>query len=295
MTEHPTAHVAPAGDAAAPKTPVARLVAQERTLHSSPSMVLHRQVLTEDFSDLQLLPGQIIVRYPSGLKQAFPLHTQVGDLIASKEFPTGSHPFVGAMVNNDLHGLQDLVDTNVYSLQPVALDSTDGMLMYRRTLSFILALAAKRTFPQRRLVVGHSLGPSFYYRLGEEDESPSAEDVVKLEECMRSIVGADLPLVPRSVSWMEAVEYLRSVGERQAMLLVRQRNEPVIPVISCDEFVDLADGPHLASTGLLRVFALMKYAEGFLLRFPHTKEPTVMPPWEDHHQAILGVYNEYKH
>ncbi|TFG65316.1 MAG: hypothetical protein E4H36_00370, partial [Spirochaetales bacterium] len=69
---------------------------------------------------------------------------------------------IAAMVNNKVVSLSYRVDINA-DIKPVFSGSLEGSIVYRQTLCFLLAIAAKRVFPDRRLVISHSLGEGYYY------------------------------------------------------------------------------------------------------------------------------------
>jgi len=217
------------------------------------------------------------------------------EFLDEPELPKSEYPIVGTLINNDLRGLAEAIDTNVLSLRPVFLNSAEGMSIYRRTLSFVLAMAASRLFPDRRLVIGHSLGNGYFYHFSFENPEQKLieDDVRRLAALMQQIVQEGHSIERRYVAWSEAVEHFRRTKENQTMLLVRHHNEPRIMVTMCDGYIDLYHGPHLHTTKLLELFELRFYAPGFLLRFPHTVSPRVMPPFVDN-PALFPVYQEYK-
>eukprot|EP00708_Paratrimastix_pyriformis_P002437 GAFH01001183.1.p1 GENE.GAFH01001183.1~~GAFH01001183.1.p1 ORF type:complete len:591 (+),score=84.38 GAFH01001183.1:26-1774(+) len=249
-----------------------------------------------DLCEATFADGEHIhVRMPSGAVKVLPMWTKGSVLMTDPEIPQKEYPIVGAMINNDLRGLNEAIDTNVLSLRPVYLNTAEGMSIYRRSLSFVLAMAASRLFKDRRLVVGHSLGNGYYYHFEFEDDGTRLceEEVRQLTDTMAAIVREGHPIERRYVSWAEAVEHFRRNKNEQTMLLVRHHNEPRIMVVMCDGYIDLYHGPHLHNTNLLERFELRYYAPGFLLRFPHTASPREMPPFLDN-PALFPVYQEYK-
>lgn len=139
-------------------------------------------------------------------------------MMADPEIPVKEHPIVGALINNDLRGMNEGLETNVMRLIPVYLNSPEGsvsdehmvthpayisMTIYRRTLSFVLAMAANRLFRDRRLVIGHSLGNGFYFHFdfASPDQQLTEEDVKALAEAMHVIIRTDHPIQRRFLAW----------------------------------------------------------------------------------------------
>jgi len=76
------------------------------------------------------------------------------------------------------------------NIEPVFSDSKDGSAIYRRSLCFVLASAAHKIFPGKRLLVGHSLGYGYYYTL-ELGEPLTRENILKLKNEMEQIIKDD--------------------------------------------------------------------------------------------------------
>jgi uridine kinase len=100
---------------------------------------------------------EIAVCLPSGKILVVPYGTRINQIIKDEEFSTITESIVAAMVNNELVSLSFKVEVNA-SFQPVTIDSPQGIGIYRRSLAFLLAMAVESLFPERRLVIGHSLG-----------------------------------------------------------------------------------------------------------------------------------------
>ena len=99
----------------------------------------------------------------------------------AENFSPSTSPLMAVRFNNEVLPLSWKIISNG-TLEPVYLDSSDGIALYRRTLCFILAAAAHKVFPQKRLLIGHSLGSSYYYTF---DDSPAEKEQI---EAVRSLV-----------------------------------------------------------------------------------------------------------
>jgi uridine kinase len=233
----------------------------------------------------------VTVRYPSGAERSFPAGTPVRDAAADPAFPRTASPLVAALANNELVSLAGELAVSC-SLAPVELASRTGLTVYRRSLCFLLSLAARQAFPGRRLVIGHSLGHGYLYWFEDAEEVP-AVDVAALEKRMRGLVAADRPIACDRLSWTEAVAYFEENGQPDTALLLRGRGEPVVRITSCAGAVDLDHGPLVPSTGVLKVFALMPFPPGLLLRYPPAETPLAMGPFVEN-PVLVSIYREYK-
>jgi len=193
--------------------------------------------------------------------------------------------------NNEIRPLGTSLLVNA-TLEPVLLDSPEGVMIYRRTLSFVLAIAARNIFPHDGVYVGHSLGNSYYYTFSS-GEKPKQSDIEKLAKEMQKIVNENLPITFKYLAYEEAVMLFKSHNQTDTALLLEQRSSSYIRVNECQSYIDMYVQPLLGCTGMLTSFELMPYKEGFLLRFPGIGKGNTIDPFTDEPQ-IFRVYNDYK-
>ena len=218
-----------------------------------------------------------------------PYGTKVIDLIENFGIP--SSEIAGVRVNNEIRPLGTSLLMNA-AMEAVLLDSPEGAMIYRRTLSFVLAIAARNIFPNDGVYVGHSLGNSYYYTFSS-GEKPKESEIEKLFKEMQRLVKEDLRITFKYLSYEEAVEMFKSNNQTDTALLLEQRSSPRIKVNECDGFMDIYIQPLLERTGLLYAFDLLPYQDGFLLRFPGINKGKTLDPFKDEPQ-IFNVFSEYK-
>ncbi len=176
----------------------------------------------------------------------------------------------------------------------VPLASKEGAYVYRRSLSFVLAAAVHRLFPKERLVIGHSLGYSYYYTF-ERDKPVSKDEVAVLKAEMLKIIGADTPIVTKHISFAEAIDSFEkyNMPETAKQLQYRCRDSVLVNSLEDDSFCDIYFGSLVETCGILKVFDLVPYDEGFLLQFPEATKPEVVAPFEDS-PKIFEIFKRYK-
>ncbi|MDR0322784.1 MAG: nucleoside kinase [Treponema sp.] len=194
-------------------------------------------------------------------------------------------------VNNEIRPLGTSLLMNA-SVEPVLVDSHEGAMIYRRTLSFVLSIAAQSIFPQDGVYVGQSLGNSYYYTLSSGDK-PKDGDVEKLSQEMNKIVKENLLITFKYLAYEEAVQLFKDYKQKDTALLLEQKSSPRIKVNECKGFMDIYIQPLLFRTGQLSVFELMPYHDGFLLRYPGVGKGMKLEPFVDE-PVFFNVYNDYK-
>ncbi len=120
-------------------------------------------------------------------------------------------PIVGAIINGELRELTFPIKIDSY-VRPVTMSEADGMLIYRRSLVFLLETAFEDCFPDAALRVDHSVSSGGYYCQVFKRAPLSQEEIALLEAKMESLVGADLPFIRQEIPLKEAIAYFHSTG-----------------------------------------------------------------------------------
>ncbi|HDQ14213.1 MAG TPA: nucleoside kinase [Sediminispirochaeta sp.] len=233
----------------------------------------------------------VTVFLESGEKREYPYGTPVDTIFEKGMSVKDENPIVAALVNSALTSLSYKVEIDA-EVKPVRLFSHYGNRVYRRSLSFLLTMASHQLFPDRHLIIGHSLGDGYYYYY-EGMAEVSDRDIQALEEKMREISAQGLPIQRRVLSYSETMKYLQETGLSATEKLLHYRNDPKIPVYTCGSYLDLSYEPLLPSTDLLYIFEVKNYAPGFLLRFPQAHSPDRISPFDDN-PLLFSIYREYK-
>ncbi len=233
----------------------------------------------------------VTISFPSGRKKSYASGTRVEEIFKDEEFAPNGQAVVAALVDKALVSLTYRLEVNS-SIEALRLNTREGANIYRRSLCFLLTIAAKQLFPDRRLVVGHSLGRGYFYYF-EGLSEVSGEDLQALRSRMLDIVDQGCPILRKVISYPEAVRYFQQNNQPDTVLLLKNRNDQKVPVFSCGEFMDLAHAPLVPNTKLLKVFDILAYPPGFLLRYPPWDQPDSLAPFQEN-PVLFSIYREYK-
>ena len=230
------------------------------------------------------------VRFPGGRVFEAPIGTPL-EAFARAAFPDPRVPVMAALVDGKLKELTWPVTRDVEAA-PVTLADSDGVRIYRRSLSFLLVAAAQKLFPQAQVYVDYPLpfGGYFCEVRGRGPFTPQELDL--LEARMREMVAADLPLTKEQVPLEQAVALFRSWGEEEVIRLLAYRRKDYLTLYQLDGVRDCFQGYMVPSTGYLRLFALRSYPPGFVLQFPRRHRPTELLPFQEFPQ-LVAVFREY--
>ncbi len=138
-----------------------------------------------------------------------------------------------------------------------------GLDLLRHSTAHLLAYAVKELFPDAQVTIGPVIEDGFYYDFSYKRPF-TPEDLVAIEQKMAELAKKDEPVSRTVMSRDDAVKYFESLGEHyKAEIIASIPSNEDISLYSEGKFTDLCRGPHVPSTGKLRVFKLTKLAGAY--------------------------------
>lgn len=231
----------------------------------------------------------IQVHLPDGRVLEGPRGSLLLDFLKVEDRPEA--PVVGGIVNGELRELMYpiLMDAHV---RPVTMATPDGMRIYRRSLTFLLAAAFEALFQKATLTVDHSIASGGYFCEVRGRPALTAAELERLEGYMRTLVQDDLPFVKSQFPLQDAIKHFESLGYGDKARLLAHRKKPHLVMYQVDSFRDYHHGYMVPSTGYLKWFALQPAGDGFTLRFPRRHNPTNLLPVPEY-SKLLATFLQY--
>ena len=201
------------------------------------------------------------IKLPDGSVKAFPGPVTVAQVAQS----------IGAgLARAALAGKVDgkLVDTSTLiegdaTLAIVTDRDPEGLEIIRHSTAHLLAQAVKELYPEAQVTIGPVIENGFYYDFAYKRPF-TPEDLAAIEKRMAEIARKDLPVERREMPRDEAVRYFRGLGEvYKAEIIASIPAKEAISLYGQGGWVDLCRGPHVPSTGKLKVFKLMRVAGAY--------------------------------
>ncbi|WP_418247534.1 threonine--tRNA ligase [Dialister invisus] len=147
----------------------------------------------------------------------------------------------------------------------------EGLFTLRHTAAHVMAQAIQHLYPGTKFAIGPAIDDGFYYDL-ESDHVFSQEDFAAIEKEMAKIAKANLPIEKKILSRNEALEFFRSRNQDYKVILIQDLPEDaIVSTYTQGDFTDLCRGPHVRSTGKLKVFKLMTVAGAYWRGDEHNK------------------------
>jgi threonyl-tRNA synthetase len=201
------------------------------------------------------------IRLPDGSTKSFPAPLTVAELAQS----------IGAgLARAALAGKVDgkLVDTSYRIESDAAVEivtpkSAEGLEILRHSTSHLMAQAVQELFPGAQVTIGPVIENGFYYDFAYKRPF-TPEDLSAIEKRMQEISKKDLVVERKTMSRDEAVKYFESIGEKyKAEIIGAIPDKEAISLYGQGNWIDLCRGPHVPSTGKLKVFKLMRVAGAY--------------------------------
>ena len=203
----------------------------------------------------------------------------------------GLPPIVGAVVNGKLAELSYSVEMDV-EVDPITMESADGMRFYRRSLTFLLETAFSDLFSDAILTVDHSVTSGGYFCQVYRRSPLSDEELKQLDNRMWELVSENLPFKRLQVSLEEGIEYFKKLGYDDKVRLLVHRKKDYLTLYKLGERMDYHHGYMVPSTGYLKWFDLVPMEDGFILRYPRRKNPIILQPLSKKY-SLLSVFKRY--
>ncbi|PUA20800.1 threonine--tRNA ligase [Glaciimonas sp. PCH181] len=203
----------------------------------------------------------VSVTLPDGSQRQFDAPLTVAQVAAS----------IGAgLAKAALAGKVDgvVVDTSYLIERDVALaiitdKDAEGLDVIRHSTAHLLAYAVKELFPDAQVTIGPVIENGFYYDFAYKRPF-TPDDLVIIEKKMAELAKRDEPVTRKVLPRDEAVAYFKSIGEAyKAELIESIPADQDVSLYTEGSFTDLCRGPHVPSTGKLKVFKLMKLAGAY--------------------------------
>src|SRR3990167_8117898 len=202
-----------------------------------------------------------VIRLPDGSKREFDAPVTVAEIAASIGAGLARAALAGK-VNGVLVDTSCVVSEDA-DLAIVTERDAEGLDLIRHSTAHLLAYAVKELFPEAQVTIGPVIDNGFYYDFSYKRPF-TPEDLEAIEKRMAELVRRDIPVTRKVLPRDEAVAYFKSIGEHyKAEIIGSIPAGEEVSLYTEGDFTDLCRGPHVPSTGKLKVFKLMKVAGAY--------------------------------
>lgn len=213
------------------------------------------------------------------------------------------YPVLAALVDHKLKELDYRLSMS-HEVEFIGYNHPDGRRTYLRSLCFVLQNAVRELFPDKVLIIDHSLPSGLYCNICDvelrEDGRRvpvrlSDADLAAIKSRMHEIVDADMPFIKKKMEASAAEALFEKNNQPDKAELQKSLGKFICSVYFLDGQVDTFHGPLLPSTGYLKVFDLLPFANGFCLQFPSEGDFSKVIPVKTQSKiaATLAAYSDW--
>lgn len=201
------------------------------------------------------------VTLPDGSKREYEGPVTVAQVAASIGAGLAKAALAGR-VDGKLVDLSHVIDGDA-AVAIITARDPEGLEIIRHSTAHLMAQAVKELFPEAQVTIGPAIENGFYYDFSYT-RAFTPEDLKAIEARMDELVKKNIPIVREEMPREEAIDFFKALGEHyKAAIISSIPAGEVISLYRQGDFVDLCRGPHVPSTGCLKVHHLMKVAGAY--------------------------------
>jgi uridine kinase len=200
----------------------------------------------------------------------------------------GDIPVALAKVNRNYYELSSTLEEEG-EFEVIDITNTLGMKAYTRTLQFVLIKAVLDLFPQAKITIEHSLSKGIFGEIHKQ--TPLCEkDIIKIKNKMKELINKDIIIKKVCFNKEDVIKIFSDYKMEDKVGLLKYVNAETIKLYELDGRYDYFYGSMIYSTGALKIFDLLYYEPGFLLRYPMQSDPLNIPKFIEHKKLSKIFY-----
>ena len=191
--------------------------------------------------------------------------TKVNELL-SDAIKNANKPIIACMFNNELKSLNYEIYTDG-EIKLVDITQKDGMRVYKRGLIYIVGKAFQELYPEALLTINYQLYHSMFCDV--EKITITDEMIANISKKVREIVDKDIPITKRIMSKEEARAFYEKEKTLKGILQLDLEAKKEVTLYYAEDYYNYFYGVMPISTGILQTFDILKYYDGFIIRYPN--------------------------
>ena len=214
--------------------------------------------------------------------------TKVIELL-NKEILNAEEKVIACKFNNEVKSLNYKIKKNGH-LELIDLKQKDGMRIYKRGLIYVIDKAFKEVCPEALITVNYQLYDSMFCNV--DNLEITDEIIKKVDEKAKSIIDANLPIIRKTMTKEEAIEFYEKEKTLKGKLQLDLEQKEEVTLYHCENYYNYFYGVLPISTGYTPVYEIRKYKNGFLIRYPSRKNPNKLTEFKET-PKLFSTLEEY--
>lgn len=220
-----------------------------------------------------------------------------------EEIENAKIPVIACLCNNEVRSL-NLKLNEESTIQLIDISEKDGIRIYIRGVMYIMSKALNKLYPEALLTVQYQLSNAMYCEI--DNMKVTDEMLIAIEQEMHEIVNKDLEIRKVKMTLEEAEEFYKKENTLRGKIQMNIAEQYGASLYFCEEYFNYFFGVMPISTGIIKVFDIDKYRDGFIVRYPNKSNPnelvkfvetkklaSTLDEYEDIYK-LLGINTVYK-
>ena len=195
-----------------------------------------------------------------------------------EEIEKSKYEVIGCRYNNEYFNLNKKIEEDA-KIELIDISDKEGAKIYRMTLVYIMGKAFESLYLKEKLTVEYQLGDAMFCKC--DNVEITAKFTKELKEKMQEIIEKDLKIEQRKMTREEAKEFYEKTNTSKGRLQFDFEENKIIDMYFCENYYNYSYEIIADTTGKAKVFDVVKYEDGFLIRYPSSKTPTEMSEFKD--------------
>lgn len=214
---------------------------------------------------------------------------KVSELL-KEEIEKSEYKVVACRVNNQVRDL-DYILTKDCVISLIDITTRPGIRIYSRGVMFVMCMAFSEVYPDALLTVNYQLSNAMFCEI--DNMQVTEEMMEKVKEKMLEIIHKELPITYKELTREEAEEFYKKERTLKGIVQLEEKQVENISLYFCEDYYNYLYGKMPTNTKDLDVFDLMKYRDGFLVRYPSRENPKELHPYKDS-KRLIATLDEYE-
>lgn len=210
-----------------------------------------------------------------GKEQTFDKKVKLLDLIGSDQ-----KQYICARVNNRERELEYEVYYDA-KVEFLTVKDSDAIKIYEASLRYIVAMAFAKKYPDLDIRFCYNVSRSIFVQILNEGKHSDLKMVKTIDEEVRRIIDADLPLRRHVVPNEDAVKIYKEHKMFDKLDILPYRPEKTVHLYECDDYMNYMYSHLVPSTGYIKNYKLMLYSPGLIIQYPRSECGGEIPPFKD--------------
>ncbi len=197
---------------------------------------------------------------------------------------------IACICNNEIQSLNHIL-TKDSVIKFIDISDKDGLRIYIRGLSYVMAKAFYEIYPEALLTVDYQLSNSMFFEI--DNMKVTDEIIEKVSKRMQEIIDANIPITKVKLSKEEGINFYERHKTLRGILQKDIEERDHVTLYYCEDYFNYFYGVMPISTGYMKKFKLEKYKHGFIIRYPNRKNINKLQPFVDN-PKLLDALQDYE-